>query len=144
MGLLLSNAVTVLVSVVNIVIRTINMSLIAKIGYHTESEQTSAIMTSILASTFINTGLLLLFTNADLSFSSILSWLPLRQQYSDISKDWYRDIGVALVKTMAIMAVFPYVEFALAFGIKAALRMWDSGFYFLPTADQDRRTKKKT
>ena len=100
-------------------------------------------MASILASTFINTGILLLFTNADLSYT-ILRWIPLRQQYSDISKEWYLDIGVALVKTMVIMAIFPYVEFVLAYGIKVALRMWDSGFYFFRTEDREMRTKKKT
>jgi len=73
-------------------------------------------MTSIFVSTFINTGIILLFTNADLKYS-ILYWIPINNQYSDISKDWYLDIGVALVKTMAIMAVFPYVEFVMFYAI---------------------------
>jgi len=66
MGLFLTNMVAVLVSFINIIIRTVNMALIDLIGYHTQSEATSTIMTSIFISTFINTGIILLFTNADL------------------------------------------------------------------------------
>jgi hypothetical protein len=64
LGLGLNNLVTVLVSVINIVIRKLNMSLIDKIGYHTQSQKVSAIMTSIFVASFVNTGIILLLTNA--------------------------------------------------------------------------------
>ena len=57
---------TVLVSVINVIIRTLNITLIQKIGLDTESEQTSMIMQSIFITSFINTGIILLFTNANL------------------------------------------------------------------------------
>ena len=84
LGFFLTNMVSVLISFINIVIRTVNIALIDKIGYHTQSEATSAIMTSIFISSFINTGIILLFTNADLKYS-VLSWIPLHGQYSDLN-----------------------------------------------------------
>ena len=131
-GIILTNSVTFLISVINMLIRTVNVRLIDKIGFHTWSQTTSAVMTSIFISSFINTGIILLLTNADLKYS-IFSWIPLNNQYSDLSLDWYSDIGTSLVKTMIIMAVFPYFEFMMWFSLKVCLRVADSGFYFFRT-----------
>ena len=68
-GLALTNFVTILVTIINIVIRTINIKLINIIGYPTVSKQVSLIMTSIFWATFINTGVILLMTNADMSYA---------------------------------------------------------------------------
>jgi len=121
--------VTGLVSVVNIIIRTVNIKLVNFISYHTHSEATSGIMVSIFVASFINSGVILLFTNAYLDYS-ILSWIPIHGQYSDIDKNWYIDISTALVKTMLIMACFPWIEFFMFGGIKVGLRILDSGWYF--------------
>lgn len=135
--------VSVLISFINIIIRTVNIALIDTIGYHTQSEATSAVMTSIFISSFINTGIILLFTNADLQYS-ILHMIPLKNQYSDLNTDWYLDIGTSLVKTMLIMALFPYVEFCMFGGIKVIMRIKDSGWYFFRVDDSEMRTSKKT
>ena len=100
-------------------------------------------MTSIFISTLINTGIIIIFTNADLQYS-ILSWIPLHAQYSDFNSDWYLEIATAIVKTMVIMAMFPYAEFVMFGGMKVLMRMLDSGFYFFRTEDHEMRTKKKT
>ena len=42
------------------------------------------------------------------------------------------------------MALFPYVEFCMFGGIKVAMRMLDSGWYFFRKDDSEMRTKKKT
>ena len=116
-ALAFTNAVTVLVSIINIVIRTLNISLINKVGLDTESQKTSLIMQSIFVTSLINTGLTLLFTNANLEFS-ILSFIPLRNQYADYSQNWYLDIAPSLTQTMIIMAVFPYIEILMFGSIK--------------------------
>ena len=129
-GLVLSNTVTVLVSVVNIIIRTINIKLVDYISYHTHSQATGAIMMSIFVASFINTGIILLFTNAYLEHS-ILSFVPKPTgQYADIDKNWYLDISSALVKTMLIMACFPWIEFFLFGGIRILKKLLDGGWYF--------------
>ena len=110
LGLFLGTSATVLISIINIIIREVMIVLINYIGYHTESEGTSAVMTSVFVSSLINTGVILLFTNADMQYS-VLSWIPfVPKQYSDFNRGWYVDIGASLVNTMLIMAIFPYVE----------------------------------
>ena len=98
---------------------------------------------TIFVASFINSGVILLFTNAHLDHS-ILSWIPINNQYSDLDKNWYIDISTALVKTMLIMACFPWIEFFMFGGIKLLLRIMDSGWYFSRTQDSEMRTKKKT
>jgi len=59
-GYALTEAVTVMITVVNTIIRISCMFLIKCIGYHTETQEVSSIMTSIFISTFFNTAILLL------------------------------------------------------------------------------------
>ena len=127
MGFFLANLVTFLVSCINIVIRKLNIALIQKIGFHTESEQTNMIMISIFVATFINTGIILLLTNANLAYS-VLSFVPIYNQYADLDRNWYLDIAPSLTQTMIIMAMFPYAEFCMWWSIKQAMRIMDSGF----------------
>lgn len=110
-ALFLSNAMTAFVSGVNYFLAIVNQSAIETIGYDTRSENTSAILTSIAFSSFVNTGILTLLTNADLSFVPFFgSVFPfLRMQFSDIGVDWYLTIGPSLAQTMMIAAVMPWM-----------------------------------
>jgi len=123
-GLALTNAVTVLVAVINIVIRTLNISLVDFIGYDTDSQRVSLVMLSVFWAQFVNTGIILLMTNANLRYS-VLSMVPLRNQYPDLDKNWYLDIGPQLVKTMMIMAVYPWLEIFIFGGLKCLKRAMD-------------------
>jgi len=71
-SLALSNLVTVLVSVVNIMVRNITFSLIDFIGYATESEKVAKIMQVIFITSFVNTAILSLFTNANFEYTPVL------------------------------------------------------------------------
>jgi hypothetical protein len=51
--------------------------LINHVGYHTESERNATIQIVTFVSSFINTGLIPLFTNADLEYVPLLGWIPL-------------------------------------------------------------------
>ena len=66
-GYALSEAVTVVITVVNIVIRTLCIFMIKKVGYKTISGEISAIMVTIFIATFFNTAILLLLADANLS-----------------------------------------------------------------------------
>lgn len=122
-----SNAVTVLVSVVNILLRSLNMALIERVGLDTQSEKTSMIMQSVFVTSFINSGFILLLTNANFEFS-VLKFIPLRNQYADFSMNWYLDIAPSLCQSMLIMAFFPYVEILTNVSLRALMRWFDSGF----------------
>jgi hypothetical protein len=137
LGLFMTNLVTVLVSIVNIVLRTINMKLIDTVGIDTQSQKTSLIMKSIFITSFINTGIILLFTNANLEFS-ILKFVPIKNQYTDYTQNWYYDIAPSLCQTMIIMAVFPYIEIVMNGSIKKLLQRRDNG------GSNDLITKKVT
>lgn len=123
-GLALTNFVTVLVSIMNIVIRTVNIKLIEIIGYDTVSKQVSLIMLSVFWATFINTGIILLMTNAELKYS-VLSMFPLHNQYPDLNENWYEEIGPQLVKTMTIMAIYPYLEMVIFGGLATLYKILD-------------------
>jgi len=65
-GAILANSVAILISVINIVLRTVNTKLIEYIGYPSVSSRTMNVMEAVFVTSFINTGIILLFTNADL------------------------------------------------------------------------------
>ena len=52
------------------------MTLIDNIGLDTLSLKTSSIMTTIFVASFVNTGIILLFTNAELKYS-VLKFIPI-------------------------------------------------------------------
>lgn len=142
-GSVLANSVAVLISVINIILRTVNTKLIEYIGYPSVSRRTMNVMEAVFVTSFINTGIILLFTNADLQYS-ILSFIPIKQQYPDIGQNWYLDISSALAKTMLVMAVFPYFEFAIGFTMKTIYRLRDSGCFCCRKGRDKFRTKKVT
>jgi hypothetical protein len=125
----LTNAVTALVSVVNIVLRTSIQMMVDVIGYDTNSERFSIIMVTSFLSAFVNTGLIALLVLADLEYAPIpFCWVPLYNQYSDIQRDWYTSMGSQIVKTMMIQAFMPIVEIGMGVSQKWVFQWLDSGF----------------
>lgn len=84
---------SVLVAVINIVIRTVNIKLVDYIGFDTDSQRVSLVMVSVFVAQMVNTGLVSILTNANLDYS-IIRFLPISNQYTDIDRDWYLNIGV--------------------------------------------------
>ena len=64
--------VTVLVSVVNIIVRSLTFSAIDFIGYETESERVVMIMKACFLTVLVNTGFLGLLVNANFEYFLIL------------------------------------------------------------------------
>lgn len=88
---------------------------------------------------FFNTGFVLMLANANLTET----YIPILNryitgQYTDFSSGWYRDVGATIVKTMAISAVMPVVEFGMFYVLRNALRKKDRNF----TNDYLRTQKK--
>jgi len=125
-GKALSQVVSISIVVINIILRTIMLSLIKWIGYHTESDQTGAIMTSIFIVQFFNTAILLLLTNANTSYAG-LGFLPFEGMYPDLTFEWYNDIGSSFIMTMTTAAIFPIIEFCIAMGMKVTFKFLDRG-----------------
>jgi hypothetical protein len=61
--------VSVGINVVNYILATITKSIAESVGYHTLSEKYSTIMVTTFISSFVNTGVISLITNADFTFA---------------------------------------------------------------------------
>jgi len=141
-GFFLGQAVSYFIIGFNIVIREVNIRLIGIIGYHTESQQIKAVMTSIFIATFFNTAILLLLTNANLS-ETVLSFLPLDGSYTDLTENWYNSVAPSLVYTMQINSVYIYVDFAISYGMKLLFRCLDSGIWCCKKKDYTKKISQQ-
>lgn len=113
-GEALGELVTVVITVVNILIRTLCIFLITRIGYWTVTAEISAVAVSVYVTTFFNTGILLLLADADLSQIAWLSWVPFVQNgpFPDLTEEWYIVIAPSLILTMVLNALSPPIEIA--------------------------------
>lgn len=117
---------TVLVSVINFILKTVNIKSVQFIGLFTEGNQNSFIMSFYFVSSFLNTGIILLLVNANLEFSPI-SFVPIKNLYTDLDHYWYMDIGATFVKSQVILAGMPIPLFFGMKGMQVAFRMLDAG-----------------
>jgi hypothetical protein len=84
-------------------------------------------MKKILFASFMNTGILLLLVNASLEYApGPLKYIPLRGIYSDFGVYWYSHNSRALIQTMFITAIYPWIDLAIFGGIRFLKRMHDS------------------
>ena len=137
------NGITVFIAISNIIVRAINIRLIRRVGYNTESQLMINIMGSILYASFINTSILILLCNANLETFKYLSWIPLRGQFHDTSTNWYVQIAPAIVQTVIVLAVFPQINFAIFCGIRLLQRFLDSGFRCCSKTPPTRKTTQR-
>jgi uncharacterized membrane protein len=87
-----SGAITFLIVSVNVIIRVMTLALIKRTKQNLEDQQVSYIMTTIFFSQYINTGWILMIASADFT-NTPLSFLGIKNQFSDFSTDWYDVIG---------------------------------------------------
>jgi len=62
---LASNSITVVITVINVIIRNVTIRLIMTIGYDTHSEQVTAITNGVFVAQFFNTAILVLLVYAN-------------------------------------------------------------------------------
>jgi hypothetical protein len=84
-------------------------------------------MVAIFVIQFLNTGIILLFINADLSQSGIpiLDKLLVLGYHRDFTVDWYKDVGKIITSTMIKNISWPIIEFFIWFTYRTVFRMWD-------------------
>ena len=150
----LNTTVTILVSVINIVLRLIVEALVNKIGYDTDSERVSTIMTVTFVSMFMNTGVITLLTQANFRYMDApFHLIPFYLEFPDFNRDWYIILGSTMVKTMFIAALAPLIELISGVLTRTIKRTLDSGFSCCPRMHENedpdlppiaRKTKKTT
>lgn len=128
-GYAIGESVTVAITVVNIIIRSLCIFLIKKVGYHTETQEITAIMMTIFIATFFNTAILLLLADADLGEVKLLSWIPgLKGPFPDLTEQWYIIIAPSMILTMFLNSIYPWIDFGISFGTMVITRSLDQGF----------------
>jgi hypothetical protein len=144
-GYALGELVTVVITVVNLIIRDVVIWMIKKVGYHTNTAEISAIMVTIYVATFFNTGILLLLADANLSQVKMLSWLPgFKGPFPDLTEEWYIVIAPSLILTMVLNAIAPWISVCSGLASQAVFRGLDQGFSTYLCCKPDKTTKCKT
>lgn len=131
------------VVVINIIIRTVGTKLINKIGLHQGDEITMNIMTIIYIGQYINTGILLVVASANFEHTP-LSFINIRNSYTDYENSWYLVVGKQLQNTMIIQAFVPFINLFLLYGKKFFFRFLDSRCtMFQESPDSRKKTKEQ-
>lgn len=99
-----TTAITVIIVVINMVIKEITIQLITWIGYDTHSEQLTKITNGVFIGQFFNTAILLLLVYSNMTQSGLTMF---NGPYYDYSDEWYAIVGSQIVKTMVINSILP-------------------------------------
>lgn len=140
---LIMQVISLSITGVNFIIRAINIYLIGIIQYHSVSQRIKVITATIFVATFLNTAILLLFSQADLQvYSGVISWMPFKGRYPDLTETWYLNIGPSIVSAMTINSVYIYIDFGITYGTKFLFRTLDKGlcYCFRDTKFKTKRT----
>lgn len=107
--LIVTNSVTIVIVVINLILKMITISLITWIGYDTYSELMTKITNGVFYALFFNTGILLLLVYANLGEVSLGLGLSktFKGPYPDYTAEWYKIVGGTLVSTMLLNAFMP-------------------------------------
>ena len=116
-----SKAISISINVINFVLRQLLIINVKTIGEETRSEQTRSVKIAIFLTQFFNTAFLLLLFNANMTETSIPFFNQIfKGRYTDFNDRWYTDVGITIIKSMIIAAIFPLIE-VIVFG---GFRRW--------------------
>ena len=84
------------------------------------------IMKYVFINQFLNTGILFLLVNMDISeFTSLIQVDGL---HPDFTITWYKDVGKTIINTMISNMFWPIIEFCMFFVIRVLKRLYDTMF----------------
>eukprot|EP00347_Sterkiella_histriomuscorum_P016370 403353449 len=112
----------------NFILRFVVIFVVKFIGYDTETKQTSRVLIFVFIIQFINTDLIILMMNADLSQTGWPWFLSFNQGvHPDFTVYWYKDIGLTLINAMIFNVYWPVLEFFAFYSLRLFLRQLDRG-----------------
>lgn len=115
------------ITTINFVLRTVCISLVAWIGYPTETKQLEETTKVTFWMQFFNTAFLLLLVNADLSEQPFSFFLEGGSE-ADFDHSWFKVVGNTMVGTMIFVMLWPIIEAFVFFGLRLVGRILDRGF----------------
>ena len=136
---ILGQSVSIVIILVNLILKTIIIKGITWVGEDTNSVQLSSITNGVFVAQFFNTGILLLLINGNLTeHEPKILTRYIQGPYYDYQPQWYVDVGYKIIYTMMIQSVLPYFSVVTAFLPPFLLRTWDRKF------SSDHYTTRKT
>ena len=124
---------SLIIVVINTILRLILISLIKWIGEDTHSAQIKSITNGVFVTQFFNTAILLILVNANFKETHLPLSSVFKGPFYDFTPDWYTAVGYRLTQTMLINAFFPFIEFGIAYTkltlMRKKDRSWGSDTY---------------
>jgi len=99
----------VLVTVVNVLLKTAIQGMASFEHHHSLSQQTKAISTNVAITLFVNTALIVMIVNASIDFEPINQFGLGMGKAEDFDFQWYTNVGSAITMTMVINAITPHL-----------------------------------
>lgn len=122
-------SVSMIIVVVNQILKMVIISGITWVGEDTNSEQLSSITNGVFIAQFFNTGLLILLVNGNMTEHSPKFFTKyIAGSFYDYMPDWYSEVGAKIVTTMIVNAILPFVTLATSFIIPALKIKLDQKF----------------
>ena len=120
------SGISIIIVALNYTLKDVVIRLINYIGYYYKSDVLSRIVVAVFISQFTNTGFILLIASANFD-NTPLSFINIKNQFSDYSSHWYEQVGSQIVQTMLIQAFMPYVTGSFSYLIIQLKRVCDGG-----------------
>lgn len=100
---LLALSITLIVVVVNVIIKKVVVILVAWIGEDTISQQKASVVKGAFIGQFFNTGFIILIVNANMTEHSPKEfWKVFKGPFYDYMPQWYIDVGLKIVTTYLV------------------------------------------
>jgi len=120
--------ITVVILIVNTILKLSIVLLVKWVGEDTQSKQLTSITNGVFYAQFFNTGLLLTLVNANMTEHKpgFLTQFFNSGDFYDYFPLWYSNVGKTIVQTMFINSIKPYIELAVTSNLPKVLRMMDN------------------
>ena len=126
---ILGSSVSIIIIVVNLILKNVIIRGITWVGEDTNSEQLSSITNGVFIAQFFNTGILLLLVNGNMTeHEPKILTKYFNGPFYDYMPAWYSNVGLKIVTTMIINAIMPFVALATTFIVPALKRFVDRKF----------------
>jgi len=108
---LLALSITVIVVVINAILKKVVVLLVSWIGEDTVSQQKGSVVKGAFLGQFFNTGFIILIVNANMAQHYPKQfWRIFRGPFSDYMPQWYIDVGLKIIITYTVQGLMPYIN----------------------------------
>ena len=108
---LLALSVTVIIIVINTVLKLLVVKLVGWIGEDTISQQKGSVVKGAFLGQFFNTGFIILIVNANMKQHKPREfWRLFNGPFSDYLPQWYIEVGVKIITTYTVQGIMPFIN----------------------------------